>query len=53
MSKDVKSVIDKFNSSVNMTTKELESWLETEDSQSVGQKDGDDESIGHNFCLIT
>ncbi len=47
MSKDVKSVIGEFNSSVNMTAKELKSWLETEDSQSVGQKEGDDESIGH------
>lgn len=47
MSQDVKSVIDEFNSSVNMTAKELKSWLETEESQSVGQKEGDDESIGH------
>ena len=47
MSKDVKSVIDEFYSSVNMTAKELKSWLETEESKSVGQKQGDDESIGH------
>lgn len=47
MSKDVKSVIDEFHSSVNMTSKELESWLQTEESQSVGQKKSDDESIGH------
>ncbi|MBH8566473.1 DUF3140 domain-containing protein [Nostoc sp. CENA67] len=47
MSKDVKSVIDEFHSSVNMTAKELESWLKTEESQSVGQKKDDDESIGH------
>lgn len=47
MSKDVKSVIDEFTSSVNMTPKELESWLKTEESQSVGQKKSDDESIGH------
>lgn len=47
MSKDVKSVIDEFQSSVNMTDSELESWLKTEESKSVGQKDGDDESIGH------
>lgn len=47
MSKDVKSAIDEFHASVNMTAKELESWLETEESQSVGQKKDDDESIGH------
>jgi hypothetical protein len=47
MSKDVESVIDEFHSSVNMTPKELASWLETEESQSVGQKKDDDESIGH------
>ncbi|MCP6762033.1 MAG: DUF3140 domain-containing protein [Fischerella sp. CENA71] len=47
MSKDTKSVIDEFRSSVNMTVKELQSWLQTEESESVGQKDGDSESIGH------
>jgi ribosomal protein L11 len=47
VSKDVKSVIEEFQSSVNMTAKELKSWLETEESQSVGQKKEDDESIGH------
>ncbi|GAX41191.1 hypothetical protein NIES4075_21600 [Tolypothrix sp. NIES-4075] len=47
MSKDVKSAIDEFHASVNMTAKELESWLKTEESQSVGQKKDDDESIGH------
>ncbi len=36
MSKDVKSVIDEFHSSINMTTNELDSWLKTEESQSVG-----------------
>ncbi|MGB3642099.1 MAG: DUF3140 domain-containing protein, partial [Rivularia sp. (in: cyanobacteria)] len=48
MSKDTETVIKEFNDAVNMTAKQLESWLETEDSKSVGQKDdGDDESIGH------
>ena len=47
MSKDTETVIKEFNDAVNMTAKQLESWLETEDSKSVGQKDdGDDESIG-------
>ncbi|MEH2154228.1 DUF3140 domain-containing protein [Nostoc sp.] len=46
MSKDI-TVIDEFHQVVNMTPKELESWLDTDESQTVGQKDGDDESICH------
>ncbi len=38
--------IDEFKESVNMTRKELEDWLQTEESQSVGQSDGG-ESKGH------
>ena len=30
-----------------MTVKELEDWLPTEESKSVGQKDDDGEAIGH------
>jgi hypothetical protein len=30
-----------------MTPKELEEWLETEESKSVGQSDGGDEAKGH------
>ncbi|MDM9380328.1 DUF3140 domain-containing protein [Chlorogloeopsis sp. ULAP01] len=47
MNKEVQSVIEQFYYSVNMQTKELETWLKTEESQSVGQKDGNSESIGH------
>ncbi|QKW38934.1 DUF3140 domain-containing protein [Actinomadura sp. NAK00032] len=36
-----------FGEAVNMTPKELERWLETEESRSVGQKDGGGESTGH------
>lgn len=36
-----------FGEAVNMTAAELERWLGTEESQAVGQKDGDDESTGH------
>ena len=36
-----------FKEAVNMTPKELEGWLETDDSQKVGQKDGGGESTGH------
>jgi Protein of unknown function (DUF3140) len=36
-----------FAEAVNMTAAELEEWLGTEESQSVGQKDGGSESTGH------
>lgn len=35
-----------FGEAVNMTAGELEKWLDTEESQSVGQSDGG-ESVGH------
>ncbi len=47
MAEDTKAVIDEFREVVNMTPKELENWLKTEESQSVGQKDNGKESIGH------
>ena len=37
---------EEFHDAVNMTPKELEEWLETDDSQSVGQDEGG-ESTGH------
>ncbi|PWN99573.1 hypothetical protein FA09DRAFT_328380 [Tilletiopsis washingtonensis] len=40
------TVIEEFNEYVNMSVKELEAWLETEDSQGAGWGDGD-ESVGH------
>ena len=42
-----KTIIAKFEEAVNMSPKELESWLKTEESQEVGQKKAGDESIGH------
>jgi hypothetical protein len=36
-----------FNEAVNMTAKQLEKWLETDESRSVGQKVDDGESTGH------
>ena len=35
-----------FDDAVNMTPSELERWLDTDESQSVGQDDGG-ESVGH------
>ncbi|HEX8505693.1 MAG TPA: DUF3140 domain-containing protein [Hymenobacter sp.] len=36
-----------FRDEVNMTAAELERWLKTEESKSVGQDSGDGTSIGH------
>jgi len=44
---DPETVRREFGEAVNMTAAELERWLETDESRSVGQKDGDGESTGH------
>ena len=44
---DRQQTIDEFGDAVNMTRKELEDWLQTEESKSVGQSDGGGESRGH------
>lgn len=37
-----------FGDAVNMSPKELEDWLETEESRSVGwTRSGEDEAVGH------
>jgi len=40
-------VYQDFKDKVNMAPKELEEWLQTEESKSVGKDDGDGESVGH------
>jgi len=46
--KEKKATRAEFDSVVNMSASQLEKWLETDESKSVGQKkDGDSESIGH------
>ena len=47
MSDDRQQIIEDFDEAVNMTPKELEEWLKTDESRSVGQKDGGGESKGH------
>ena len=43
-----KEIIDEFESVVNMTSHQLHSWLQSEASQSVGQKETEtDEATGH------
>lgn len=36
-----------FRGAVNMTAGELHKWLDTDESKSVGQKSGNNESTGH------
>jgi hypothetical protein len=43
----VGEVWDDWKSAVNMTAGQLEEWLDSEESTSVGQKDGSEESTGH------
>ena len=47
MANDRQQVIEEFDEAVNMTPKELEEWLETDESRSVGQTEGGGESKGH------
>ncbi len=45
---DPDTVRKEFQEAVNMSPSELEKWLETEESRSVGQKEGGSgESTGH------
>ena len=43
---DTEALIEEFHDTVNMQPQELEEWLETEESKSVGDTD-DGESTGH------
>jgi len=47
LTKEQQETIEDFQEAVNMTSKELQKWLPTEESKSVGQKDDDGEAIGH------
>ena len=46
-SKSHETIWDEFHELVNMQPAELEDWLKTEESKSVGADSGDGESIGH------
>lgn len=46
--KEKKEIGKEFDEVVNMSASQIEKWLKTDESKSVGQKkDGDDESTGH------
>ena len=47
MSKSDEDVYAEFGELVNMAPKEIEDFLDTEESQKVGQDSGDGESKGH------
>jgi hypothetical protein len=47
MAKSNEHVVEEFDEAVNMSSEELEEWLETDESKEVGQKDGGGESKGH------
>ncbi|MBC8122356.1 MAG: DUF3140 domain-containing protein [Gemmatimonadaceae bacterium] len=48
MSEDTTSVAKEFHKVINMAPEELESWLSTDESRTVGQKDSEEaESTGH------
>ena len=47
MAKSREDIWDEWRDLVNMAPKELEDWLETEESQSVGADSGDGEATGH------
>ena len=42
-----KEIRARFRDAVNMSPTELERWLDTEESRSVGASDGGGESVGH------
>lgn len=43
-----RDVLDEFRACVNMTPKQLEDWLDSDESKQVGAKESDDaESVGH------
>jgi hypothetical protein len=44
---DRQQIIQEFDDAVNMRSKELEEWLQTDESKSVGQSDDGGESKGH------
>lgn len=46
-SKDRQAIWDEWRTLVNMQPAEIEDWLETEKSKSVGSDSGDGESKGH------
>ena len=47
MSEDAEKTDEEFADAVNMTASEIEKWLDTDESKSVGDKSGGGEATGH------
>lgn len=47
MTDDRETSVKEFRDAVNMTHKELDDWLQTDESRDAGQKSGGGESTGH------
>ena len=47
MAKSDEQVMQEFDEAMKMSGRELEEWLQTQESREVGQKDGGSESRGH------
>lgn len=48
LEKEDKETLDDFNKAVNMTAKQIEKWLDGDESKRVGFKEDDNsESVGH------
>jgi hypothetical protein len=47
MTEEERAVAAEFGEAVNMTAKELERWLATDESKAAGQKSDGGESTGH------
>ncbi|OEJ28595.1 DNA-binding protein [Streptomyces agglomeratus] len=40
-------IVEQFKEAVNLPPAELDKWLRSDESQSVGQRENDGESVGH------
>ena len=47
LSEEQQEILQDFQEAVNMSSQDLQQWLKTEESKSVGQEDDDGEAIGH------
>jgi hypothetical protein len=47
VAKSEEQAIQEFDDAMNMSARELQEWLQTEESREVGQKDSGGESRGH------
>lgn len=46
---ETRAIVDEFNDLVNLTAKQLDDWLKTDESKAVGQKKDGAENTGHHM----